>query len=180
MDQATYDSIPETMQLRELRYQIVEEGRRTQELTIVKTLLDAKVYTKEDVAELYGFRWNVELDIRSIKQSLQLCHVRCKSPVMVRKELWLTLLGYNLISSGGGAIARQTATSDQFYRYLPICTCILEMLWAGTNRRESAHSLLSEYALSDCRMRGRQSPRSHRAARHQATMPALQADARTS
>ena len=80
----------------------------------------------------------------------------------------------------GGAIARQATASDKFYRYLPICTCIVEMLRAGTNRRDAAHSLLSEYAPSDCRMRGRQSPRSHRAARHQATMPALQADARTS
>lgn len=52
---------------------------------------------KEDIAGLYGFRWNSELDIRSIEQSLNLCHVRCKSPEMVRKELWTKLLGYNLI-----------------------------------------------------------------------------------
>ncbi len=39
-----------------------------------------KEYTKEKIAELYGFRWNSELDIRSIKESLNLGHVRCKSP----------------------------------------------------------------------------------------------------
>jgi hypothetical protein len=43
------------------------------------------------------------LDIRSIKQALNLCHVRCKSPEMVRKELWTTLLGYNLIRTAAAA-----------------------------------------------------------------------------
>ena len=54
-------------------------------------------HSKEDIAELYGFRWNVELDIRIIKQTLALDHVRCKTPEMVRRELWVTLLAYNLI-----------------------------------------------------------------------------------
>lgn len=64
---------------------------------------DADKYTKEEIAELYGFRWNVELDIRSIKQSLNPAHVRCKSPEMVRRELWTTFLGYNLIRTTAAA-----------------------------------------------------------------------------
>jgi len=51
----------------------------------------------EDIAELYGVRWNVELDIRQIKQTLNLDHMRCKTPEMVRREFWTTLLAYNLI-----------------------------------------------------------------------------------
>ncbi|GAG05786.1 unnamed protein product, partial [marine sediment metagenome] len=51
----------------------------------------------EDIAELYGYRWNAELDIRDIKQTLGLDHVRCKTPDMVRRELWVTLLAYNLV-----------------------------------------------------------------------------------
>ena len=51
-----------------------------------------EVYSPEDIAELYSFRWNSELDIRSIKQSLNLAHVRSKSPEMVRKELGTTIL----------------------------------------------------------------------------------------
>jgi putative transposase len=54
---------------------------------------------------LYGFRWNSELDIRSIKQSLHLDHARCKSPEMVRRELWTTLLAYNLIRTTAAAAA---------------------------------------------------------------------------
>jgi len=65
--------------------------------TFLTTLTDPEVDSKEEIAELYGFRWNVELEIRSIKQSLNLGHARCKSPEMVRKELWTTILGYKLI-----------------------------------------------------------------------------------
>ncbi len=105
MDQATYDAIPPTLELREIRYNVVRPGYRTSTITIATTLTDAEVYSKEDIAELYGFRWNSELDIRSIKQSLNLAHVRCKSPEMVRKELWTTILGYNLIRTTAAAAA---------------------------------------------------------------------------
>ncbi len=70
------------------RYHIVVPGRRTKKIDVITTLTDAEEYTTEEIAELYGFRWNSELDIRSIKDSLNLWHVRCKSPEMVRRELW--------------------------------------------------------------------------------------------
>jgi len=105
MDEATYATIPETLELREIRYTIVEKGRRTKTLTVVTTLTDADQYTKEEIAQLYGFRWNVELDIRAIKQSLNLDHVRCKSPEMVHRELWTTFLGYNLIRTTAAGAA---------------------------------------------------------------------------
>ena len=86
-----YDRIPETLELRELRYTVVEKGRRTKTITVVTTLTDAVLYSHAEIAELYGFRWNSELDIRAIKSSLNLAHVRCKSPEMVRRELRTTL-----------------------------------------------------------------------------------------
>jgi hypothetical protein len=105
MDEATYAALPQQLELRETRFCVVEPGRRTSELTIVTTLTDADAYSKQDLADLYGFRWNSELDIRSIKTSLNLAHVRCKSPEMVRRELWTTLLGYNLIRTTVAAAA---------------------------------------------------------------------------
>jgi len=92
MEEEVDAQIPETIDLREIRYNIVEPGRRTQTLDMITTLTDADEYTKEDIAELYGFRWNSELDIRSIKASLNLGHVRCKSPEMVHREVWTTIL----------------------------------------------------------------------------------------
>ncbi|MCA9119954.1 MAG: IS4 family transposase [Planctomycetaceae bacterium] len=97
MDEATYAQIPATLMLREIRYNVVEPGRRTRSIDVITTLVDADEFTKEEIAQLYGFRWNSELDIRSIKDSLNLGHVRCKSPEMVDREFWTTFLGYNLI-----------------------------------------------------------------------------------
>jgi hypothetical protein len=65
MDQAMSDAIPGTVELRELRYNIVPPGFRTSSITIATTLIDVEQFSKEDIAELYGFRWNSELDIRS-------------------------------------------------------------------------------------------------------------------
>lgn len=97
MSQEQYDQIPETLTLREVQFHVKIPGRRTETLTVITTLTDPQAYSREDLAELYGFRWNVELDIRQIKQTLHLDHVRCKTPEMVRRELWVTLLAYNLI-----------------------------------------------------------------------------------
>jgi len=106
MDEATYARIPETLELREIRYNVVEPGRRTHTIDVITTLTDATEYTKEEIAELYGFRWNSELDIRSIKDALNLGHVRCKSPEMVGREIWTTFLAYNLIraTTAGAAL----------------------------------------------------------------------------
>ena len=97
MSSEQYETIPEKLELRELRFDVTEPGRRAETITVITTLTDPEKYSKEDIAELYGFRWNVELDILQIKQTLHLDHVRCKSPEMVHRELWVTLLAYNLI-----------------------------------------------------------------------------------
>jgi len=92
-----YAQIPETLTLREVQFAVTVPGCRVKTLTVVTTLTDPTVYSREDIADLYGFRWQAELDIRQIKQTLHLDHVRCKTPEMVRRELWVTLLAYNLI-----------------------------------------------------------------------------------
>ena len=97
MSPEQYETIPETLTLREVKFQVTVPGRRTETITVVTTLTDPKAYSREDLAELYGFRWHVELDIRQIKQTLHLDHVRCKTPAMVQRELWVTVLAYNLV-----------------------------------------------------------------------------------
>lgn len=125
MDAATYAQIPETLELREIRYQIVEPGRRTQQVEIITTLVDAEEYTVEDIAELYGFRWNAELDIRSIKSNLNLSHVRCKSPAMVRREVWTTLLGYNLLRTTAASAALLHGQAPRQISFTGTCQYVL-------------------------------------------------------
>jgi putative transposase len=97
MSEELYTHIPETLTLRELQFVVNEPGCRAEIITVVTTLTDPRAYPKEEIATLFGCRWNVELDIRVIKQILHLDHVLCKSSPMVLVHLWVTLLAYNLI-----------------------------------------------------------------------------------
>jgi hypothetical protein len=133
MDEATWLALPDEMVLREIRYQIVEPGRRTQVFTVVTTLLDEQVYSKAEIAQLYGFRWNVELDIRSIKTHLNLNHVRCKSPGMVRRELWTTILAYNLIRTTAAAAASLHELTPREISFTATCQQVLAWWMLATN-----------------------------------------------
>ena len=97
IDQETYDALPDRLTVRECRYHVNQPGFRTKLVVVVTTLLDANEFTKEDLAELYRARWNAELDLRSVKQTLQMDILRCKTPAMVRKEIWTHVLTYNLV-----------------------------------------------------------------------------------
>ncbi|MGB6041610.1 MAG: IS4 family transposase [Pirellulales bacterium] len=97
MDQETYDRMPASLTLRQVEVNVTEPGFRVESLVIVTTLSDVETYSRDDIAELYHRRWLVELDIRAIKCTLGMDVLRCKSPEMVRKEIWTCLLAYNLI-----------------------------------------------------------------------------------
>lgn len=172
MDEATYATIPATLVLREMRYCVTVPGRRTQVLTVVTTLLDADAYSRDDIAQLYGFRWNSELDIRSIKQSLNLTHVRCKSPKMVRRELWTTLLGYNLIRTTAAAAALLHGKQPRHISFTATCQYVLaswSRLSAGAaNELEfDCRALLAQ--IAECQVAdrpGRIEPRELKRRRH--------------
>jgi hypothetical protein len=97
IDRETYDALPEFLMIRECRVRVEQPGFRCQTLIVATTLLDADEFTKDDLAHLYRARWNGELDLRSLKQTLQMDILRCKTPELVRKELWTHILAYNLI-----------------------------------------------------------------------------------
>jgi putative transposase len=97
MDEATYEDIYETMEVRIVRVHVTRRGFRTRVLDLVTTLLDSSIYTKSDLASLYRRRWDAELHLRSIKVVLGMDVLRCKTPELVRKEIWMGLLGYNVI-----------------------------------------------------------------------------------
>ncbi len=112
-DRGTYNALPETMSIREIRYQVQPAGFRTREVVLVTTLLDTDLYPADDVAALYRERWHAELDLNSLKTTLQMEHLRCKTPQMVRKELWVHFLAYNLIRQTMAEAARQHASQPR-------------------------------------------------------------------
>jgi len=97
MDKETYARMPEFLQLRLIHVHVDEPGFRTESIDIVTTLTDTELTNREEIAELYHARWLAELDIRAIKCTMGMDALRCKSPEMVRKEIWTCLLAYNMI-----------------------------------------------------------------------------------
>jgi hypothetical protein len=97
IDRKTYDSLPDFLTVRELRVSVKQPGFRTRSVIVVTTLLDPLEFAKGDLAQLYRARWHQELDLRSIKTTLQMDVLRCKSPELVRKEICTHILAYNLI-----------------------------------------------------------------------------------
>jgi putative transposase len=147
MDEETYQKMPETLVLREIRFNIVEPGRRTKSIDVITTLIDADEYTKEDIAELYGFRWNSELDIRSIKSNLNLGHVRCKSPEMVHREVWTTVLAYNLIRTTAAGAALLHDKQPRQISFTSTCQYVLAS-WMQLSARRVNPTSLEDYLLS--------------------------------
>ena len=96
MSQELYDSLPERLEIRIATFDATTDNL-TEPLNVATTLVDHETYQTKDVGRLYGCRWHAELDIFSIKQSLNLDHLRCKSPDMVYREIWTTLLAYNMV-----------------------------------------------------------------------------------
>ena len=99
IDWQTYKSLPECLTVREIRVQVEQAGFRSRSIVVVTTLLDAEEVTASDLAELYRARWNNEIDLRSLKQTMQMDILRCKTPELVHKEVWTHILAYNLIRS---------------------------------------------------------------------------------
>jgi hypothetical protein len=97
MDARTFEQMPETLTLREVRIVVAQRGFRVRTLVLLTTLLDVQLYSKQELAEAFRCRWHVELDLRSIKQTMNMSVLRCKTPAMVRKEIWMHLLAYNLV-----------------------------------------------------------------------------------
>ncbi len=97
MDEETYARMPSSLRVREVQVQVAERGFRVRSFVVVTTLLDVAKYPSDELAKLYRRRWLVELDLRTLKSTLHLDVLRCKTPEMVHKELRTGLLAYNLI-----------------------------------------------------------------------------------
>lgn len=91
------DDFDETMEVRVVRYRVKNSEDKWETFEIVTTLLDEEEYPKIQVAEAYDMRWNGETDLRTLKDTLSLDQVRCLTPDNVEREVWATMLGYNLV-----------------------------------------------------------------------------------
>src|SRR5688572_14384205 len=89
--------LPSTVVAREVTFEVRQPGFRTQAVTLVTTLWDAKRYPAEALAELYLRRWRMELWLRDLKITMAMDMLRTQTPARVRAELAMFLVGYHLI-----------------------------------------------------------------------------------
>jgi hypothetical protein len=92
-----FAALPASLVVRELRYRIMRPGYRTREVTLVTSLMDPVLYPAAELAQLYADRWQVETNLRHLKQTLKMDVLRCKTVAGVHKELRMIALVYNLV-----------------------------------------------------------------------------------
>lgn len=99
MDADTYAAMPEQLTVRQVR---------DRDWKITTTLTDPAAVARAEIAWLYRQRWQIELDFRAIKCEMQMHILRCKTPMMVQKEIAAHLLGYNLIRTAMAEAASES------------------------------------------------------------------------
>jgi hypothetical protein len=97
MHPITWRRLPQAFPVRHLTVPLARPGFRTRSVTLVTTLLDDKAYPPRDIADLYLRRWKVELFLKDIKITMGMDILRGKTPALIRKELWMHIVAYNLI-----------------------------------------------------------------------------------
>lgn len=112
MPKAELRKLPETVAVREFLIDIEGRDGRREQAIVVTTITDPSIPQKE-LADLYWRRWHAELDLRSIKQSMHLDVLRCKTPEMVAKEIFAHLLAYNLLRGVITEAAKRTGTTPR-------------------------------------------------------------------
>jgi Transposase DDE domain len=97
MSRELYETMPAELTIREVRVRVQDKTKRVRKLILVTTLTDAAVYPAKVLGSLFRQRWHAELDLRTLKTNMRMEMLRTKTPEMVRKEIAVHLLGYNLI-----------------------------------------------------------------------------------
>jgi hypothetical protein len=91
-----YRKYPESMLMRQVAVDATDKDNRAEHFHVVTTLLDASIDGGQ-FGDLYERRWDGEVDIRSVKSTMKMDILRCKTPEMVQKEVWVYMLAYNLL-----------------------------------------------------------------------------------
>ena len=146
-----YAHFPDEITLREVK---------VDHQVLVTTLLDHRRISKGDLSDLYGRRWNVEIDLRNLKTTMGMDVLSCQTPQMNEKQLWVHFLAYNVIRL---IMAQAACNADVDPRSLSFKHTV--QLWAewtvrGLSSTNDTHQLLTLIAQSKVGHRpGRIEPR---------------------
>jgi hypothetical protein len=154
MNRRQYKALPQTLPIRLIRFAVEIPGFRSKTITVATTLLDPAAYPAERIAALYRDRWLVELRSRDIKTTMGMEVLRGKSADVVRKEIAMHLLAYNLIR---GLMWQATARHGRPLQRLSFAGTVGRLramepylqLYGGTDRAVGLHRLLLRWIADD-------------------------------
>lgn len=159
-----------SIQGRLLVAQVHRKGFRSQRLYLFTTLADTPAFSLEQLVQLYGSRWRIELNLRYLKAQMQMGQLEAKSPDMARKEWLAGLMAYNLVRAVQLCAALQVGLSP-----LSLSFCATRRRledWLAQSLR-AKHPLLASWAcllhtIARCPLPHRPKPRPSepRAQRH--------------
>jgi len=107
-----YRRYPKNLIMRQVTVDARDKNNRVKQFKVVTTILDQSIDGKQ-IGDLYDRRWDGEVDIRSIKSTMQMDILRCKTPDMVHKEIWTHLLAYNLLRTVMAVAANENDTEPR-------------------------------------------------------------------
>ena len=107
-----YRSYPESLTMRQVSVDARSRNNRAEQFKVVTTILTASIDGGQ-IGDLYERRWDGEVDIRSIKSTMKMDILRCKTPAMVHKEIWIHLLAYNLLRTIMAVAANESAVEPR-------------------------------------------------------------------
>lgn len=94
---AQWLGLPDTLTVRVIRVRLQLPGIRVQTLTLATTLLDPDRYPVREIIQAYGLRWRQEMCFDDLKTTLEMAHLKSKTPEMARKELGMFLIAHNFL-----------------------------------------------------------------------------------
>jgi hypothetical protein len=89
------------------------DGRTALKLYLFTTL----DLPEKEIVQNYGKRWNIETDLRTIKKTIHLEMLGCKTPEMIAKELTLAITAYNLVRAVINESAQRTGMDPRQYSF---------------------------------------------------------------
>jgi len=93
----------------------------------------------EQVVALYGQRWNIETDLRSLKRTVRLHHLTAQTVGMMEKELLMAVSAYNLVRAVMCLAARRADRDPRqlsFTQVLNVVNCAWPRLMAARSIQE--------------------------------------------
>lgn len=107
-----YRTYPTSLVMRQVSVDARDRESRVEQFRVITTILDASIDGRQ-IGDLYERRWEGEVDVRSIKSTMKMDVLRCKTPEMVCKEIWAHLLAYNLLRTVMAVAAAGSGTEPR-------------------------------------------------------------------